>query len=327
MKSKCYEYASVFADEFLNYFALRESQGHQSIREFHYFKRFDQYLVAENVTEKVLTAPVVEGWLRSLPPDMSTNTKIVYISHYTQFAKYLKTLGIPAFIPERPVDDSSYTPYVFSENEVGRIFTAADNIAENTRSPRFAAYEFPLIMRILYGCGLRLNETLRLRVSDADLQSGVLLVRNAKGNQDRLVPMDVSLTDILRSYIQIYRKDAIAEALLFPNRKNEYYSDMMMRSWFNRVLVKAGIEKPNLPRYSRNICLHCLRHTFAVHSFRKQDLAGVDMYATLPFLSAYMGHAQINGTEMYLHMTAENSTDIIEKTAAYTEGLFPEVPR
>jgi len=327
VKTRQYEYASVLADEFMSYFALRESQGHQSIREFHYFKRFDQYLIAENATEKALPAPIIEGWIKSLPPDMSTNTKIVYISHYTQFAKYLKTLGISAFIPERPVDDNSYTPYVFSENEVERIFAAADNIAENTKSPRFAAYEFPLIMRILYGCGLRLNEALRLRVSDTDLQAGVLLIRNAKGNQDRLVPMDSSLTNILCSYIQTYRKDAAAEALLFPNRKNECYSDMMMRSWFNRVLVKAGIEKANLPRYSRNICLHCLRHTFAVHSFRKQDLAGVDMYAAPPFLSIYMGHAQINGTETYLHMTAENSTDIIEKTAAYTAGLFPEVPR
>ena len=113
-----YEYASIFAPEFVGYLALRESQGHQHTRERHYFKTLDQYLQAENLAVKVLAPVTVEGWLRSLPDNMSVNTKIVYISHYTQFARYLETLGIDAFIPERPVDDKSYTPYTFSSEEI-----------------------------------------------------------------------------------------------------------------------------------------------------------------------------------------------------------------
>ena len=327
MKPDPYEYTSIFATEFMCYFALRESQGHQHTREFHYFKMLDQFLISENVTEKVITAPIIEGWLQSLPLNMSVNTKIVYISHYTQFAKYLNTLGFSAFIPERPMDDRSYTPYVFSENEIERIFIAADSISTNTRSPKFAALEFPLILRILYGCGLRLKEALKLQVGDIDLPLGVLLIRNAKGNKDRLVPMDNSLTEILRMYITLYCKNVPAETFLFPNRNGDSYSYAIMRTWFNLALKKAGIEKPELPRYTRNICLHCLRHTFAVNSFRKQDLIDTDMYAASPYLSTYMGHARIYGTETYLHMTAENSRDVIEKTTVYAEGLFPEVPR
>jgi len=116
MRTK-YEFTSILAPEFLGYFALRGSQGHQHNRERNYFKALDRHLVAENLAEKVLTPAIVEGWLRSFPDDMSVNTKIVYISHYTQFAKYLGTLGIAAFIPERPVDDKSYVPYVFSADE------------------------------------------------------------------------------------------------------------------------------------------------------------------------------------------------------------------
>ena len=51
------------------------------------------------------------------------------------------------------------------------------------------------------------------------------------------------------------------------------------------------------------------------------------MYSASPLLSVFMGHAKIYGTENYLHMSAENSVDIIEKTAAYSSGLFPEVPQ
>lgn len=322
-----YEYASIFAGEIVSYFALRESQGHQHTRERHYLNTLDRYLQAENNSAKILTPAIVDGWLESFPESMSVNTKIVYISHYTQFAKYLRTLGITAFIPERPVDDKSYIPYVFSPDEISGFFTVADNIAENTRSQEFAGIDLPMILRLLYGCGLRLNEALHLRISDVDLQTGVLLVRNAKGNMDRTVPMENSLAEIMRVFMVSQRSNALFNSYLFQNRNGKPRSDVMVRTWFGLILEKAGIAKPNLPRYSRNICPHCLRHTFAVLSFQKQDRSGVDMYAATPYLSTYMGHKKIYGTEFYLHMTAENSADMVEQASDYSKGLFPEVPK
>ena len=327
MSGRCYEFAGIFADEILSYLKLRESQGHQHLRERRYFVSLDRYLLTENLTRKELAAPVVEGWLKSLSPDMSVNTKIVYISHYSGFAKYIQTLGFDAFVPERPIDDKSYAPYVFSEMEIGRIFASADNLSNSHGKSVFVRLQFPILLRILYGCGLRLEEALLLKSGDVDLASGVLLIRNAKGNKDRLVPMDDSLTGILSQYILHTCKNNSKDVLLFSNRKGEQHSGTAMRHWFNRTLQASGIEKPNLPRYSRNICLHCLRHTMAVHSFRKQDLAGTDMYSASPLLSTYMGHDRIYGTEKYLHLAAESSADIIEQTALCSSGLFPEVPR
>ena len=327
MNSKNYKFASIFADDISAYLKLRESQGHQHLRERLYFVSFDRYLQSENVTKKELSAAIVEGWLQSLPPGISVNTKIVYISHYSQFAKYLNTLGIVVFIPERPVDDKSYIPYVFSEEEIRRLFASVDNLANICLKSEFVKLQLPMLLRILYGCGLRLNEALSLQVEDVGLKSGTLLIRSAKGNKDRLVPMDDSLADVLRLYILQTLKSNSKDTLLFTNRKGERHSGESMRYWFNKILETAGIDKPDLPRYSRNICLHCVRHTFAVHSFRKQDLADIDMYSASPMLSTYMGHEKVYGTEKYLHMTAENSTDIIEKTAEYSTGLFPEVPR
>jgi len=327
MRKEAYVYKSVLAPEIQGYLALRESQGHRYAKERGYFKQLDQYLIARNAAEKTLTAQVIEGWLASLPADMSVNTKIVYASHYTQFAKYLTTLGISAFFPDRPIDDKSYTPYVFSENELTRLFAAADRLVNGGNGSGFANRDFPLILRILYGCGLRVNEALRLQVGDIDLKAGVLLIRNAKGNKDRLVPADRSLTDILDRYVSVYHRDYAKDALLFSNRKGKQHSDTILRFWFGRTLISADIEKPASIRYARNICPHCLRHTFAVKSLRKQDLTGIDMYAAEPFLSTYMGHTRIYGTQTYLHMTAENSEDVVEKTTAYTLGLFPEVPK
>jgi len=325
MSTKDYKYVSVFASEFSAYIALRESQG-RKISDYQRYCRFlDQYLFMEGISKKELSATIVEGWLGSLWSDMSTRTRAVYLSHYSGFAKYLHTLGFAAFIPEGVITDKSYLPYLFSDDEVSRFFHAADNLS--TGCTYFSNFAFPLVMRILYGCGLRVNEALCLELRDIDLESGILLIRNAKGNRDRLVPMDDSLTGILSRYLSFHRKNRKKEELLFQDHKGNKVPRWMMRYRFNRTLKLAGIEKPELPLYRRNICLNCMRHCFAVNSFRKQDLAGTDMYSCAPLLSTYMGHKKMDCTETYLHMTAENSRDIIDKASQYSKGLFPEVPR
>ena len=325
MSTKDYEYVSVFAPEFLAYIALRESQG-RKISDYQRYCRFlDQYLFAEGISKKELPATIAEGWMGSRWAGMTTRTRAVYLSHYSGFAKYLHTLGYAAFIPEGVIADKSYLPYLFSDEEVVRFFHAADNLS--TGHAYFSNFAFPLAMRILYGCGLRVNEALCLELGDIDLESGILLIRNAKGNRDRLVPMDDSLTCILSRYLSLHRKGCEKETLLFQDRKGNKVPRLMMRYRFNQTLKLAGIEKPELPLYRRNICLNCMRHCFAVNSFRKQDLAGIDMYSCAPLLATYMGHKRMNCTETYLHMTAENSRDIIDKASEYSEGLFPEVPR
>jgi hypothetical protein len=113
----------------------------------------------------------------------------------------------------------------------------------------------------------------------------------------------------------------------YPRKKLFDYDDSAFRNeaaMYNEYLLNSGKTKNDV---RGRICLHCMRHTFAVNSFRKQDHAGVDMYTATPFLSTYMGHDNILGTQTYLHMTAENSVDVIEQTTEYTVGLFPEVPR
>lgn len=327
MKKAPYEFTSVLAGEMEAYIRLRESQGHQSKKDHHYLAALDQYLQDNSVAEKNLSVEITEGWLKNLPDTMNVNTKIVIISHYSQFANYLHTLKIPAFIPERPCGNKLYAPYIFTQAEVEKMIVAVDNRAFEKKGDKTPPLQFPLILRMLYGCGLRLDEVLLLRTGNVDLEAGVLKIHGGKGNKYRLVPMDMSLTEICRQYFATAGKSAGVDALLFENGKGERRSQTWARSWFNYALAKANIQKPDLPRHSRNICLHCLRHTFAVESFRKRDQAGINLYAAAPLLSTYMGHHDMNGTEQYLHMTAETSKDILSKTQDYMVGLFPEVPQ
>lgn len=317
-------FESILKQEMEKFLELRKSQGHTIRKEQHILMTLDRYLGDHADGGKNLGPDLVEGWLSSLPREMNINTKIVYISHYSQFAKYLAALGYEAFIPERPVDDRRYIPYIFSEEELQGVIKAADEaFSAINRNGKHGAACFSVVLRMLIGCGLRLNEALLLNTADVDLDNAVVHIKSAKGSKDRLVPMHGSLASVLTVYAQSGIPSP--DGLLFPNKRGKAFSQTWARCRFNRALSDAGIEKPSLGRYERNICIHCLRHTFAVTSFRRLDHAGRDMYDEAPVLSAYMGHDRIYGTEKYLHMTAENSADILERMECFNKGIFPEV--
>jgi len=322
---KKYVYNSILKDEIYEFFDLRANQGYRDDVRY-ILLTLDEFLTGIGLAEKILTPISVESWIKSLSGRMSINTKIVYVSHYRQFAKYLQSVGIPAFIHERPKGESSYVPYIFTQEELIRIFEAADNLTEISDSYLPTCIQFPIVLRILYGCGMRLGEVLSLKIPDLDFEREAITVRGAKGNMDRLVPMDTSLTAICRKYYEIIGMNSSNDSYLFPTNRKGKHTHAWARKCFGKVLLSAKISKFNLPRYSRNICIHCLRHTFAVNSFGKQNGMGIDNYAAAPLLSAYMGHKNPTGTELYLRMSAENSSDIISKMNSYTSNIFPEVP-
>jgi integrase len=326
MKKRSYVFSSTLKDEICDFLKLRETQGRKDDDKYILFT-LDTYLCKSGLDEKALSPDYIDGWMGDLDERIGANTKIAYISHYKQFAKYLNSINIPAFVPERPIGEQTYVPYVFSEGELVRLFEAADKL--RTLSPLFLStcIQFPIVLRILYGCGMRLGEVLTLKASAIEWETSSIVLRHTKGNKERLVPMDDSLSEVLRRYCDASQLRNYSDQLLFPNRKQEERTKAWASRCFKHTLRIAGIERPALPRNSRNICLHCIRHTFAVNSFRKLEACGIDNYSATPLLSVYMGHVNIYGTEKYLHMTAENSADIIEKNASHTEGLFPEVPQ
>ena len=321
-----YQYNSILKDEIYAYLNLRASQGHKG-KERYVLHTLDAFLTESRLSEKCLAPHYIDEWINSFPKHLNVNTKAVNISHYTQFAKYLHSLEIPAFIPERPRSNRSYIPYIFSQEEIDRMFEAADSLSTIKGFDFSTCIQFPMLMRLLYGCGLRLGEALALKISDVDFEKSCITIRIAKENKERLVSMDASLSGILENYCKIVFTSLPKTSFLFENRKHGERSHTWTRRCFHAVLECAEIEIPTLPKNGRNICVHCLRHTFAVNAFRQQSIAGVDSYAYAHLLSVYMGHADLLGTETYLHMTAETGRDIYDKMAPYSSSIFPEVPK
>jgi len=317
-------FGSCLKEKMDAYLALRENQGHRARKERHIFVSLDKYLQSIGLHEQDLLPRIIDGWISSLPSELNVNTVNVYIAHYSQFAKYLRTFGHNVFIPEKPIGNRSYIPYIFHTNELLALVKAADDmVVSSTEKQRHNAICFSVMIRMLVGCGFRVNEIRLLKTRRIDLERGIVYVKNAKGDKDRLVPMHESLTKVLKIYAG--SNSPKADDWFFPTLNAMPVPYSWIRESFNKCLGRIGIEKPDLPKHSRNICLHCLRHSYAAAAFRKLDIDGIDLYSEVPILSTYMGHENLYGTEHYLYMTAENRQDILFRMEILNKGLFPEV--
>jgi len=163
----------------------------------------------------------------------------------------------------------------------------------------------PLIL-MLYCTGLRLGEAARLHTTDVDLDRGTLIIRRSKG-RSRLVVIRVDLVAELRSYVaqrqRLVRHRGRSDPEAFFLRLDA--SGLTVRSAsevIRRLLRQLGL-KPAKGRVGARP--YEFRHAFAVHRLTAWATEGVDIHAKLPLLSAYLGHLNIIGTEVYLKATPQ----------------------
>ena len=218
-----YVFASVFSSEMNDYLSLLREAGRYINRIQSSLRSLDRYLADNGLSQKKLDAGTVSSWI--MTRSVSVRTKIQDIIHVKGFAKYLVSLGFKASCPETPKARSSYVPYIFSDTELERIFSAADNFESGKKVTR-SALVFPVLLRLLYGCGLRLGEGRSLRWKDIDFENDVLVIREAKNLKQRFVPMDGSMADLLRIYREMTRSDGICDDYIFESEAWFYDYDL-----------------------------------------------------------------------------------------------------
>ncbi|MBM3299531.1 MAG: site-specific integrase [Deltaproteobacteria bacterium] len=190
-------------------------------------------------------------------------------------------------------------PAVLSREEVRSILTHVNT---------FQNYAY---LSTVYSCGLRLHEGLHLEVSDIDSTRMMIHVHRGKGAKDRYVPFPQSTLTLLRRYWRTHRHPQ----LLFPalgrngNGAKEAQFPMAKSSVqgaFRRAKVAAKVQK-------KGVSVHTLRHSYATHLLE----AGVNLHV----IQRYMGHAQIETTMVYLHLTPKGQEDARQLINQVMEGL------
>lgn len=321
------EFKSIFRTELADFLSLRGGVLSKSAyaHDCHYLAAFDSHLSECKLQQRAVSECVITGWIKNLAGKSSSIANEVIVARL--FLRYLSSMGINVFMPPIPKVADDYVPYIFSDEELQRIFTFSDNItiAKSHQNP-FIQLEFPMMLRIMYGCGLRVGETLALKMKNVDLDGGILILKCTKGNKQRLVPMHLTLTPILQRYCFAMGLIGKAEALLFSSAIQEVaFSVRTARNKFNFILKSAEISMKGRVKQERGPCLHCLRHVFAFKSFAAAERSGRTIDASVPYLSIYLGHDSLKETEKYLKFSSELYPEAMEMFEDYTLQVFPEV--
>ena len=133
-------------------------------------------------------------------------------------------------------------PNVLSKEEVKLILNAHSNIKHK------------MMLSLIYSCGLRCGELLALKPINIDSKRNIVLLKNAKGKKDRIVPLSPLILEMLREYFKLYKPKTY---LFEGNNPGEPYSDKSLQQVLKQALQKVGITKP--------ATLHWLRHSYATH--------------------------------------------------------------
>lgn len=236
-----------------------------------------------------------------------------------EFAYFLKISGYEnIYILQSeyiPKISSKFIPYIFTTSQISSLFKVIDNY--NFKCDYFKTFPiFSTLSRILYGCGLRLGEALRLKISDINLSENIIQVKQAKNNTSRIVGVSRSLSVYLEKYIE--KLNFKEDSLLFLLQNNKPITQDSVRKYFKKFYSIANIQNFS----GKNPRIHDLRHTYAVHTLQNMIKQNVDIYCCLPYLASVMGHKNITTTEKYLRLIED---DFFNVKLENIDNIFKEV--
>lgn len=322
-------FESVYAPNLKEYYKLRSTVLNESARshELCYLKRFDKYLLDNGVGKGGLSETVLVNWISMIQGKSSTIESVIIVIR--QFLKYLQiSEGEYTYIPIIPKVRDEYVPYLFSEDEMKMIFSTVDacELQKDSKADPNLVIVMPIILRLLYGCGLRIGETIMMKVNDVDFECGILYMKNTKGDKHRLVPMSHMMSELLQKYCFAMRIYDNQESWLFPSAINmNHVSDRAVKNRFKKILDDNNICLHNRQKYERGPCLHCLRHVFTFKSFAQAERLGKHLDDAIPYLSIYLGHEGLNETSKYLKFSNEMFPESIDAFGSYMDEVFLEV--
>lgn len=266
------------------------------------FNGFDRFCNEQGLRSPSISKELLSLWEEKRPHENET-TRLLRISYVRALCKHLHNNGydVPSAFHPAPRRTQQFVPYIFTKDELERLFSAVDKTAEAPASP-LRHLIMPVLFRLIYTCGLRVSEAVRLKTTDVDLDQGMMAVYGAKGDKDRMVGISDSMLEYMRDYRSSPLVMNFRSEYFFPAPDGGFYDTSTIYGYFREYLFQAGIPHRGRGKGPR---LHDLRHSFAVHVLNKWSSEGRDMYTCLPVLRVYLGHARITATEKYLRLVPD----------------------
>jgi integrase/recombinase XerD len=316
--SSIYEWKSDIKDLLRTFIQEKQMTNFRYKKQARELERFDAYCHYNGYGGIRLTKPMLDGFIYGEFEKSSTHYKKEILMR--DFAEFLSRHGYSVYVPptkSAPKKKNPHIPYIFTQKQLHKLFMAVDSYPLEVTNNRNLLD--PVLFRLLYGSGLRVSEALNLQLKDIDLEQEVLIIRNAKNNKDRLIPIAQSLAKRIQLLLDTYHRFSTDTSFLFPSTTGNRTDKSTVYRRFRDYLLMADI-----PHTSAGPRVHDLRHTFAVSCLKKWVLSGTELMNILPYLAAYMGHTDFRATQYYLRLTADLYPDLISRTEAEFGYVIPD---
>jgi integrase len=286
----------------------------------YHLKHFDRFCLDHGLTTPSFSREHADEWIKRRNNEAST-THYARINAIKQFLIYLFKKGFEVFVTrDIAFKQTSFQPHIYTEDEILRYFGAVDTFDSSMNKKD--RIQYPVLFRLLYCCGTRINETLGIRKQDVDLDAGIIKLFETKNNCERYVVLGDDLAYLMRQFASRCFYLLNEGDYIFTSANGSRLSGDSVYQHHRLFLKKASIPYIGGSQGPR---IQDWRHTFSVNSFKQMTDAGTDLYVALPILSAYLGHKTIYATERYVRLTMSIFPDIEKKFKKKMDAVFGEV--
>lgn len=293
-----------------DYLRLRRALGYKLERAGHLLPKLVAYL--EDAGSTTLTAELAVSWAR-LPATARPNHWAARLAVARGFARYLQTIEPATEVPAAgvfPARRHRPAPYLWSQQDIYRLLDGARTL----RSPlRAATYE--ALFGLLAVSGMRVGEAVGLDRFDVDFDAGVITIRVAKLDRERLVPLHDTTTMALRAYAT--ERDRLCptpdSAAFFVSGAGTRLNRGAVAKTLRRITTDMGLRTATVQPTA-----HQLRHSFAVRTMIDWHREGVGVEEHIATLSTYLGH--VSPADTYWYLSA--SPELMELAAERLDARF-----
>jgi len=287
----------TYIKEYLDHVGVEQGLAKNTLESYgRDLRQFHQYLVQSAIAWQQLDRQQIRVYLEHLhEKGKSTATVSRCLSSIRSFFRFLHREGKLSPDPAAALDTPKVQkrlPKVLNLHEVERLLF---ELREDTP----AGLRDKAMFELLYATGIRVSELVSLRLTDVNLEVGVLRCFG-KGDKERMVPLGAVAIVALNSYLSKGRPkmtQAAMAASLFVN----HHGRQMTRQGFWKLFKKHAKEA----KIPVNVTPHTMRHSFATHLLEN----GADLRAVQEML----GHADISTTQIYTHVTKSRLREVYDK--------------
>ena len=309
-----YEFKSSFAEYMRNNLEQRIIWGYDVEDYKRKLASFDRFCLENEAGKATLSKELAFAWCNDAKGNGGSNRA----QALRIFGRYLLESRVDAYIipPLFFTAKKADPPFIFTEQELTRFFKATDHYPEKP-TDLLQEYTVPVIFRLQYACGLRPKEVRCLRRMDFNFADGTIYIAKGKHYKDRKLAVDSSIMDLCRKYDDICEMSNSARIWFFQSPSGTHYS----RQWLSKKFRECWIISGN--DCNRGSCVaYDLRHNYATQILMRWTEEGRDLTAMIPYLSAYMGHADFSSTFYYIHLLPER---LSKMDFMHIDGVIPEV--